>query len=130
MVVSDRSQDAYRFRTPSLRNVALTAPYGHNGAYPTLKGIVRHHFNPSAALWSPALVDLPDAPWLANLDFVVQTDSREMARQRARIDIEPREVSDSEIAQLVAFLESLTGDSARAGRLGKPERVPSGLKVE
>jgi len=28
------TEDAYRFRTPSLRNAALTAPYGHNGAYP------------------------------------------------------------------------------------------------
>ena len=33
---------------PSLRNVALTAPYGHNGAYPTLEGIVRHHLDPEA----------------------------------------------------------------------------------
>ena len=32
MAETDRLEDAYRFRTPSLRNVALTAPYGHNGA--------------------------------------------------------------------------------------------------
>ncbi|MGB1208699.1 MAG: cytochrome-c peroxidase, partial [Paracoccaceae bacterium] len=37
---SDLLEDMYRFRTPSLRNVALTAPYGHNGAYPTLDGMV------------------------------------------------------------------------------------------
>jgi len=30
----------YAFRTPSLRNVALTAPYMHNGAYPTLESVV------------------------------------------------------------------------------------------
>ncbi|MEM6590193.1 MAG: cytochrome c peroxidase, partial [Pseudomonadota bacterium] len=29
---SDQLEDAYAFRTPMLRNVALTAPYGHNGA--------------------------------------------------------------------------------------------------
>ncbi|MEM7198276.1 MAG: cytochrome c peroxidase, partial [Pseudomonadota bacterium] len=31
MGFTDRLEDAYRFRTPPLRNVALTAPYGHNG---------------------------------------------------------------------------------------------------
>jgi cytochrome c peroxidase len=30
----------YAFRTPSLHNVALTAPYMHNGAYPTLESVV------------------------------------------------------------------------------------------
>ncbi len=45
---SDDIKDAYRFRTPMLRNVALTAPYGHNGAYPTLTAMVRHHLNPQA----------------------------------------------------------------------------------
>ena len=37
---TDDLADAYRFRTPSLRNIALTAPYGHNGAYPDLEGII------------------------------------------------------------------------------------------
>ena len=43
---SDNFEDMYKFKTPSLRNVSLTFPYGHNGAYPTLKGIVKHHLNP------------------------------------------------------------------------------------
>jgi len=30
----------FAFRTPSLRNVALTAPYMHNGAYPTLESVI------------------------------------------------------------------------------------------
>ncbi|MCP5071810.1 MAG: hypothetical protein GY947_00760, partial [Rhodobacteraceae bacterium] len=46
---TDHLEDAYRFRTPSLRNVALTAPYGHNGAYQTLRGIIRHHLDPRQA---------------------------------------------------------------------------------
>ncbi|MGI9501307.1 MAG: cytochrome-c peroxidase, partial [Geminicoccaceae bacterium] len=33
MRVTGRDQDKYRFRTPSLRNIELTAPYGHAGAY-------------------------------------------------------------------------------------------------
>jgi cytochrome c peroxidase len=69
---SDRVEDAYRFRTPSLRNVALTAPYGHNGAYATLAGIVRHHLDPMGSFegWRKDEANLPDAPWLSDIDFV------------------------------------------------------------
>lgn len=31
------------FRVPSLRNVALTAPYMHNGSLATLRDVVRHY---------------------------------------------------------------------------------------
>lgn len=130
MGASDAPEDAYRFRTPSLRNVTLTAPYGHNGAYPTLEGIIRHHLNPLGADWSPELVKMPRVAWLADTDFIVQSDAREMTRQRARIDIEPRDLSDAEIGDLIAFLNALTGGTASYGRLGKPQNVPSGLKVD
>jgi cytochrome c peroxidase len=33
-------------RTPSLRNVTLSAPYGHNGAYTDLVSMVHHHLDP------------------------------------------------------------------------------------
>ena len=129
---SDRLEDAYRFRTPMLRNVALTAPYGHNGAYPTLEGIVRHHLDPLKALdeWERDLAKLPEVPWLQRADFIVQADSREIARQRAKIDIEPVALNDAEVSDLVAFLESLTGETAETRPLGRPKTVPSGLTVD
>jgi len=132
MAETDDLDDAYRFRTPSLRNVALTAPYGHNGAYPTLSGIVRHHADPIAALaaWDPAWARLPDAPWLAATDFVIRDDAREMARVASRIDIAPVGLSDRDVADLVAFLGTLTGGASRHGRLGRPGAVPSGLTVD
>jgi len=34
--VTKKPEDLYAFRVPSLRNVALTAPYFHDGAVPTL----------------------------------------------------------------------------------------------
>lgn len=34
-----------RFRTPTLRNVALTAPYMHNGTIPDLEGAIRFYHN-------------------------------------------------------------------------------------
>jgi cytochrome c peroxidase len=130
MAESDRLEDAYRFRTPMLRNVALTGPWGHNGAYATLEGIVRHHLDPSYALdvWTPDMVLLPQDERFAGVDFISFEDSRERARLRARVDIEPVALSDQEVNALVAFLEALTGESN--GRLGRPASVPSGLPVD
>ena len=129
---SDRIEDAYRFRTPMLRNVALTAPYGHNGAYRDLHDIVRHHLDPIASLdnWSPGNALLPAADWLAATDFVVFDDRLEMDRLRSRVDIRPISLSETEIDDLVAFLHALTGTTSIDGRLGIPDRVPSGLEID
>ncbi len=132
MAESDALEDAYRFRTPSLRNVALTGPYGHNGAYPTLEGIIRHHADPLGGLdaWRSEMAQLPEVPWLQRADFIIHQDSREMARVRAAIDLEPRDLSDAQIMDLVAFMGALTGKRSIHGRLGKPDAVPSGLRVD
>lgn len=129
---SDAVEDAYRFRTPSLRNVALTAPYGHNGAWPTLSAMVRQHLDPAAAraAWRPEDAQLPEVPWLAATDFVIRTDTREMARQASVLDIVPKTLTEAQIADLVTFLEALTGKTARTRPLGRPETVPSGLPVD
>ncbi|MEO0703277.1 MAG: cytochrome c peroxidase [Pseudomonadota bacterium] len=129
---SNRLEDAYRFRTPMLRNVALTAPYGHNGAYPTLEAMVRHHLDPAAAraAWEPAMAGLPEVPWLEAVDFVIRQDAREMARQAAVVDLDLPKLGAHQVAELVAFLEALTGETADARPLGRPESVPSGLAVD
>ena len=132
MAASDRLDDAYRFRTPSLRNVALTGPYGHNGAYPTLEGIVRHHLDPDAAFanWSPELAELPKAEWLESTDFLPIKDQFERQRLASRRDIEPVKITDEEIDQVVAFLHALTGTKSVKGRLGRPVSVPSGMEID
>ena len=129
---SDDLADAYRFRTPMLRNVVLTAPYGHNGAYATLDGIVRHHLQPQQSLqaWQPTDVDLPEVPWLAAADFVALQDRLERQRLMARVDIAPVNLADAEVDDLIAFLHALTGGASVDGRLGKPKTVPSGLPVD
>lgn len=129
---SDALEDAYAFKTPMLRNVALTAPYGHNGAYPTLEGVVRHHLDPLKSLdkWTQGMAALPSAPWLEAIDFMVWQDSREMARQRAAVQIGATHLSDTEVDQIVAFLHALTGETANIDKLGVPEAVPSGLPVD
>ncbi len=132
MAETDRIEDSYRFRTPSLRNVALTAPYGHNGAFPDLDGIIRHHLNPSESLkeWKREWAKLPLIPWLAEIDFLVWDDRFEMERFRNKIDIQPIALSDDEIADLVSFMHALTGQTAQKLRFGIPKRVPSGLPID
>lgn len=41
--ITGRPEDMGRFRTPSLRNVAVTAPYMHDGSIPTLDGVLDHY---------------------------------------------------------------------------------------
>ncbi|MFK7880919.1 cytochrome-c peroxidase [Roseobacter sp.] len=120
---SNRLEDAYAFRTPMLRNVALTAPYGHNGAYPTLENMVRHHLDPVAmrAQWRPEDAKLPDVAWLAATDFIIQSDAREMVRQARVIQQVPQLLEDQEIDQIVAFLESLTGSTVDTPPFGVPD---------
>ena len=129
---TDLLSDAYRFRTPSLRNVALTAPYGHNGAYPSLADMIRHHADPVSArlAWTTEMAALPHAPRFEGVDFAIRQDTREMARQAAVLDIHPIALSPNDVADIEAFLNALTGVTADERPLGRPERVPSGLPVD
>ena len=47
------------FRAPPLRNVELTAPYTHSGAYPTLEAVVRHYSKVQKAVRSYDVTQLP-----------------------------------------------------------------------
>lgn len=87
--------DRWRFRTPGLRNLSLTAPYMHDGSLPTLKAVVE--FYDQGGFQHP------------------EQDQR----------IRPLGLSDADKADLVAFLEALTGDNlglfeadAKAARVG------------
>ena len=48
-VTRDR-KDRYRFRTPSVYNVEMTSPYGHTGAFVSLREIIEHHIEPERSL--------------------------------------------------------------------------------
>lgn len=153
--VTFRVEDRYKFRTPSLRNVALTAPYGHAGAYATLEEVVRHHLNPVASLHAyrvppsellPALDNVLeitaqgarfDQSWLSDArregfrqsDTWVQHNDTLRGYIAAANELEPVVLGVAEIADLVAFLESLTDPRAAALDYLVPETVPSGLPV-
>ena len=79
--VSQQPADRWAYKTPSLRNVALTAPYMHNGSLATLEAVVR--FYNQGGVNNENLSPL----------------------------IKPLRLSETEIRQLVVFLQSLTGSN-------------------
>ena len=80
--ITHQAADDYRFRTPSLRNVAETAPYMHDGSLETLYDVVMFYFR-----------GVPKA-----------------TPEGKPLDIEPQlDSSFSDIDDVVAFLRSLTG---------------------
>ncbi|WP_186766311.1 cytochrome-c peroxidase [Phaeobacter marinintestinus] len=128
--VTGNPEDAYRFRTPSLRNVALTAPYGHAGSYPDLGSVIRHHLNPVAGLHGYDLTTavLPDLPGAD--DLAVLSDPGEVAQIEAANTLAPRTMTDQQVSDLIAFLHALSDEISLKGRLGVPATVPSGLPVD
>lgn len=48
--VDGNARENFRFRTPPLRNVALTAPYMRNGVFQTLEEVVEHYDDVSKSL--------------------------------------------------------------------------------
>ena len=127
--------DAYRFRTPMLRNVVHTGPWGHSGAFSDLADFLRHHLDPVAGLaaYAPQAI-LPDLE-VADGDYaaIASTRARAAIADAAARDMALRPqviVQDDEIALLIAFLATLSDQTALAGRSGVPASVPSGLMVD
>jgi len=48
--INNQIEERFHFRAPSLLNIAVTAPYGHTGAYQTLEEVVAHYNNPRDAI--------------------------------------------------------------------------------
>lgn len=126
--VTGNPDDLYAFRTPSLRNVALTGPYGHAGAHSDLATFVADHADPAKALrrFDRTQVRLPkmDSP-----DFAVLNDPEQIDAIADAVSAPPVALSRQDVAALVAFLGALTDPIAIDGRLGIPDAVPSGLQV-
>jgi cytochrome c peroxidase len=77
--VTQRAADRGAFKTPSLRDVARTAPYLHDGSAATLEAVIEHY------------------------------DRGGRAKENVDREIKPLELTAGEKRALKAFLESLTG---------------------
>ena len=117
----------FAFRVQPLRNVELTAPYMHSGAYPTLDAVVRHYNNADSAQrnYDPSKLALA-VRTLYHGEPATVTAVLETLDPRLR---EPMRLTTGEQAQIVAFLKSLTDPAARDLSSIAPSRVPSGLAV-
>lgn len=81
--VTQKPEDRWKYKTPSLRNISLTAPYMHNGAFATLQQVVEFYNRGGIAN--------------ENLDPLIK----------------PLNLTALELTDLTAFLESLTGDNVK-----------------
>lgn len=79
--ISQNPADRWAYKAPSLRNVALSAPYMHNGSLATLEDVVRFY------------------------------NQGGVANENLSPLIKPLGLSEQEVADLVAFLKSLTGSN-------------------
>ena len=55
--ITKDSTDIGKFKTPGLRNVALTAPYMHNGQFKTLEDVIDFYSNPYDFVKNPLNID-------------------------------------------------------------------------
>ena len=125
--VSFDHRDQYKFRTPSLRNVELTAPYFHSGAYATLSDVVWHH----ADIWRGAMAyDAKKQLPAALHDSVLPHNFALQSHSATHVLAEGLPLSDADVADLVAFLTALTDPNARDLSHLIPASVPSGLPLD
>ena len=124
-------QDRYKFRVPTLRNVAQTAPYGHAGAYDTLEAVVRHHLGPVEALrsYDPSQLRMPSRPDLDARDLEAMNDPAVVSAIAQANELSPVTLSDHEIRQLIDFLHALTDPAMLDMRGDVPSQLPSGLPL-
>lgn len=118
---SGDEEDVRYFRTPSLLNVAQTAPYGHAGTFGSLDRVVRHYVNPEQSLaqyfsqheWCrlPQFRQNPDCESLypdseANsLDALAHLKEEQAAGESLLGEVR---LNGQQIQELVSFLVALT----------------------
>ncbi len=103
-LVTGKKEDKFRFRTPSLLNVEVTGPWGHDGAYTSLEGITRHMLSPeqSARRYNPLQlkqngINISD----------LEKNTQEILDSGLDLTAKPN-LKDEDATYLVSFLKALT----------------------
>ena len=133
--VTGMPSDILRFRTPSLRNVALTAPYGHSGAYDSLRAVVEHHLDPVTSLYAyntRRQAVLPTHPYLDDENYRAMDDPAIVDFIAARNELAPFSFTEEEVDLIIDFLHALTDMSSVDLRSDQNvvNGVPSGLGLD
>jgi cytochrome c peroxidase len=127
--------DMHKFRTPTLRNVALTAPYGHGGAYDTLRAVVEHMADATNSLYaynSNRQAVLPTHPTLDASNYAAMDDPDAVDRIAAANELDPFAFSDEDVDRIIDFLNALTDPASLDLRSDQDvvNGVPSGLPLD
>jgi cytochrome c peroxidase len=116
--------DQYAFRTPPLRNVELTAPYGHDGAFFGLRDFVDHYSESDVKLTNFNIGQLESA-----LQATVLPNQADILATRdpllTGVFFTPQVVDE-----VTEFMKALTDPAARNLQRMVPGRLPSGLPVD
>lgn len=112
---TSRGEDRFAFRTPPLRNVVGTGPWGHNGVFTSLTSMIEHHVNPVPALYA-AQKDSPEEAARAG----------QLLGFRSPILAEMPPLSRGDIDLLKQFLASLSSPIVMSDEAALPKDVPSG----
>lgn len=123
MNVTGDPADRYRFRTSPLRNVELTAPYGHDGSVATLRAFIEHYSESDAKLqtFDPSALE-------PALRGTVLSNTADVIAQRDTL-IVGVVLTPEVVDKLMSYMQALTDPAARDLSRLVPARVPSGLPV-
>jgi cytochrome c peroxidase len=116
--------ERYAFRTPPLRNVELTAPYGHDGAIVDLRAFIDHYSESDIKLRNFDVTQLE-----AVLQPTLLPTVEEILATRDTL-LDGVVFAAQTVDEVTEFMKALTDPAARnLGRI-TPRRVPSGLPVD
>jgi cytochrome c peroxidase len=124
MNVTGDAADQYKFRTSPLRNVELTAPYGHDGAIVALRDFVAHYSESDAKLFGFDPMQLE--PGLRGT--VVPSAAAILANRDPLLA--GVVIPDDLVDKLMDYMRALTDDAARDLSKSVPVRVPSKLPID
>ncbi len=124
MRVTGNAAERYAFRTPPLRNVELTGPYGHDGAFFSLRDFVAHYSESTLKLENYDITQLEPL-----LEGTVLNNFADILASR---DPALRTLVFSEQAadDITEFMKALTDPRARTLIGVIPGQVPSGLPID
>lgn len=105
--ITDRGAGQFDFRTPTLRNITLTAPYMHNGEFASLREVLEFYNDISGNRVNNAIND--------NLN------PNDIAQDARQLDL-----NGGDIDEIITFLRTLTDEGFDRT---VPQSVPSGLPV-
>lgn len=91
--ITKKESDIGKFKVPGLRNIAVTAPYMHNGMFTTLEEVLRYYNNPKGFF-----------PHQVNMDTTFN---------------KPLNLSTKEQSDIITFLKTLTDKAYRKNSLTK-----------